>query len=94
MPDRIDPKRVPPLRIEDFAVRDQGVLVTATRAWMKMVVVGFKGDTPFVVSVGHPDGLSGAEARPQGLRAYSLTRIRGLSEAADEEDFHPVAQRR
>jgi len=61
---------------------------------MTMAVVGFKGDTPFVVSVGHPDGLSASEARPEGLRAYSLARIRGLEAAADADDFPSVVQRR
>ena len=93
MPERIGPKRVPSLNIADFAVRDQRVLVAAARAWMKMAVVGFKGDRPFVASVGHPDGLSAAEARPEGLRAYSLARIRGLETAADTDDYPPVAQR-
>ncbi len=47
-----------------------------------------------VASVGHPDGLSAAEARPEGLRAYSFARIRGLEAAADADDFPLVAQHR
>ncbi len=60
---------------------------------MKMAVIGFRGDKPFVAPVGHPDGLSAAEARPDGLRAYSLARIRGLEAAADADHFQPVAHR-
>jgi hypothetical protein len=32
MPERIDPKRVPSLNVEDFAVRDRRVLVAAAQA--------------------------------------------------------------
>ncbi|MBA3479005.1 MAG: hypothetical protein H0T52_11505 [Lautropia sp.] len=93
MPERIGPKRVPPLHIDDFPVRDQHLLIAAARAWAKMAIIGFKDQKPFVVSVGHPEGLFAAEARPEELRAYSLARIRGLEAAADTDDNPPVAQR-
>ncbi len=57
---------------------------------MKMAVIGFKDEKPFVVSVGYPDGRSAAEARPEGLGAYSLSRIRGLSEAAEDDGSPPA----
>ncbi len=82
------------LHIDDFPVRDQHMLIAAARAWAKMAIVGFKDEKPFVVSVGHPEGLSAADARPEGLKAYSFARIRGLEAAADADDFPSVAQRR
>lgn len=52
-----------------------------------MAIVGFKDEQPFLVAVGHPDGLPAAQARPQSFRAYSLERIKGLAEAAEDDGF-------
>ena len=93
MPERIGPKRVPSLHIDDFPVRDQHLLIAAARAWAKMAIIGFKDQKPFVVSVGHPEGLSAPDARPEGLKPYSFARIRGLEAAADADHFQPVAHR-
>lgn len=51
-----------------------------------MVLVGFKqGDTsPFVISLGQPDGPARAEDSPEESRIDSLIRIRGVEKPREE----------
>lgn len=83
--DRMAPKRAVSLKFEEFGPSDQQLLVAAARSRVTMAIVGFKDDEPYVVSVGHPDGVSAADARPEHMRAFRLSRIRGLAEAADSD---------
>jgi hypothetical protein len=68
-----------------FSNRDQDLLRAAFHAFVPMVLVGFTDERhPFVISLGHPDGLATAEASPDGSRIYSLIRIRGVDKPRDE----------
>ena len=80
------PKRAITLTIEDFSLCDRAILIAAVRGWMTMAIIGFKEKKPFVMSVGHPDGVSTQGERPEGMRAYALKRIRGLDKAAAAEE--------
>jgi hypothetical protein len=60
-----------------------------------LAIIGFKDERPYVVSVGHPDGISAQSERLEGMKAYSLRRIRGLGQGRSHsgmkmEAFRPM----
>lgn len=81
---RASPKRAVSVKIEDFPRRDQDLLRAAFHAWVPMVLVGFKDEKPFVIALGHPEGLATAEASPDESRIYSLKRIKGVDKPAPD----------
>ena len=81
---RAPPKRAVSVKIGDFPRRDQDLLRAAFHAWVPMVLVGFKDERPFVIALGHPDGLATAQDSPDGSRIYSMIRIKGVDKAPTE----------
>lgn len=79
---RANPKRAVSVKIGDFPRRDQDLLRAAFHALVPMVLVGFKDEKPFVISLGHPDGLTTPVESPEGSKVFSLSRIKGADKPA------------
>ena len=76
MLERIGPKRVRSLKIEDFSVADRRLLMQAFHSFVPMVLIGGLDDEyPHVIAVGHPDGLADPKTVPVGSRYDSITRM-------------------
>lgn len=91
MPERIGPKRVRSLKIEDFSKADRHLLRQAFLSHVPMVLVGgLETERPHIISMGHPDGLADPKTIPEGSRYYSLRRIKGVG--VPEESCGPAGR--